>query len=186
MKKYLLFLIASLLLTACEDEVVTLNTFTSPHGGVYALRVPDQVQVTTNSFFYEVKIINSENDFTVKKTYKLERMNFHSFTPTFKQHQLQYLHIEYFTFPQNIRDKAYSFLQDWDEKTTNNPDLFKVQTKLIFALCSVTPIPEYKIVTTIFKRQNKSDGFKQIYDNLESVNNFKNLTVPTIVYQNHC
>lgn len=182
MKKILLFLFA-VVLSSCAQVPQQLKQFTSPYGGTYALRLPDQIQVTENSFLYEVTITNRENGYSEKQTFKLERMNFHPFTPTFKRYQLQYLHFKYFTYPQKIRAEAYEFLQKWDNKITNNPDLFEVKKQLIFALCKKQPIADNKIVTTIFSRMNKDDEFIKIFDNLAA---FKNTSIPTIAYQDFC
>lgn len=171
------------MLNSCSDQPNNLSKFTSPHGGTYALRLPDQVQVTENSFIYEIKIENVENDYYEIKRYTFERMNFHPFTPVFAKHQLEFLHFEYFTMPLKQREKAYQYLADWDKKITNNPTLFKVTNKLIFAVCKTQPIANDKLVTTIFSRLNKGDEFNKIYDNLLRETN---QTTPNIAYQEIC
>ena len=47
---------------SCSQDTVDLTKFTSPFGGTYAIRLPDQVQITENSCFYEVRNENNEND----------------------------------------------------------------------------------------------------------------------------
>lgn len=183
MRKISLFLFCLLLLASCTEEPQNLTQFTAPHGGTYAIRLPDQVQVTENSFIYEVTITNLENDYTETKRYVYERMNFHPFTPIFAKHQLEFLHFEYFTMPLKQRDDAYKYLVDWDVKTTNNPSLFKVTNQIIFAICKKQPIEDDKLVTTIFNRKNKSDEFIKVYDDLTK---FKNTNTPTIAYQEIC
>lgn len=184
MHKIFIFFLSFLWLTSCTEQPPhNLSQFTSPHGGTYAIRIPDQVQVTENSFYYEIKIENLENDYFETKRYRYERMNYHPFTKTFAAHQLKYLHLEYFTLPREQRDKAYDYLAEWETKITNNPTLFKVTNQLIFAICQKQKIAEDKLVTTIFRRKNKNDEFIKIYDDLES---FKNLTQPTIAYQKLC
>ncbi|PCI86401.1 MAG: hypothetical protein COB24_09550 [Hyphomicrobiales bacterium] len=184
MQKIITLCLSLLLLTSCgTDEPQNLKHFTSPFGGKYAIRIPDQVQITENSFIYEVKIENIENDYLEVKSFLLERMNFHPFTPIFKPHQLEFLHFEYFTIPQKQRQQVYDYLADWDTKITNNPTLFKVTNQLIFATCQKQPIPDDKLVTTIFRRQNEDAEFIKIYDDLEP---FDNLTTPKIAYQKIC
>ncbi|MGL1919501.1 MAG: hypothetical protein OCD03_00590 [Hyphomicrobiales bacterium] len=183
MKYLILIFSAFLFLNSCSETSQNLTQFTSPFGGTFAVRLPDQVQVTENSFIYQVKIENIENGYFETKRYVFERMNFHPFTPVFKNHQLEFLHFEYFNLPQKQRDKAFKYLADWDKKITNNPSLFKVTNQLIFAVCKKQSIAKDKLVTTIFNRLNKDDQFIKIYDNLKS---FKNTTIPVIAYQEIC
>uniref|UniRef100_A0A2A4YZT8 Lipoprotein n=1 Tax=OCS116 cluster bacterium TaxID=2030921 RepID=A0A2A4YZT8_9PROT len=184
MRKIITICLSLFLLASCgTDEPKNLKHFTSPFGGKYAIRLPDQVQLTENSFIYEVKIENVENDYFEVKRFALERMNFHPFTPIFAQYQLEFLHFEYFTIPQKQRQKVYDYLADWDVKITNNPTLFKVTNQLIFAVCQKQKINDDKLVTTIFNRLNENDAFVKIYDDLEP---FDNLTIPIIAYQKIC
>lgn len=183
MQKFIIVFLGLIMLSACSDEVSDLTQFTSPHGGTYAVRLPDQVQITENSFIYEVKIENRENDYFETKRYVFERMNFHPFTPIFAKQQLEFLHFEYFTLPLKQREAAYKYLADWDAKIKNNPTLFKVTNSLIFAICKKQPIEGNKLVTTIFNRLNKDNEFIKIYDDLMP---FKNITQPNIAYQGQC
>lgn len=184
MHKIITLCLSLFLLTSCgTEEPQNLKHFTSPFGGKYAVRIPDQTQVTENSFIYQVKIENVENDYFEIKRFPLERMNFHPFTPTFKPHQLEFLHFEYFTIPLKQRQAAYDYLADWDAKITNNPTLFKVTNQLTFATCQKQQLPDDKLVTTIFRRLNENGEFIKIYDDLEA---FKNLTIPNIAYQKIC
>lgn len=169
--RIILSLIAFMLLASCLDEPVKLDHFVSPNGGVFAIRIPDQLQVTPNSFLYDINIQNVETDYSENRTYKLERMNYHPFAKTFPNDQLQYLHFEFYTFPQNIREEAYQYLQKWDQRITNNSTMFKLETTTIFSLCFIQKIPEDKVVTTIFHRQHKEAKFVKIFDNLTLFNN---------------
>ncbi|MCJ8324451.1 MAG: hypothetical protein HRU29_06685 [Rhizobiales bacterium] len=183
MKYFTIIFTCFFLLMSCSQDTVDLTKFTSPFGGTYAIRLPDQVQITENSFFYEVRIENNENDFVEVKRFRLERMNFYPFAPVFKKLELQYLYFSYFNFPQKQRESAYKYLADWDVKVNNNPTLFTLSETIIFAICRTQAIADHKIVTTLYQRRNEEDAFDRIYDDLER---FENLTMPIIAYQAEC
>lgn len=183
MKTFLIAFLTIFLLSSCTDEPINLTQFTSPYGGTYAIRLPDQVQVTENTFIYEVKIENLNNDFTEIKRFHFERMNFHPFTPIFAEHQLQYLHFEYYKLPNPQHDKAYQYLAEWEAKVNANPNQFKVTNQITFAICQKQSIDDNKIVTTIFRRLNKDEEFIKVYDNLMPS---KNIIMPAIAYQSEC
>lgn len=183
MKNFTLIFTCLFLLVSCTEEIVNLKHFTSPHGGTYAIRLPNQVKITENSFIYQVQITNVENEYTETKRFVFERMNFHPFTETFQQDQLEFLHFEYFTLPNEKKDEAYKFLSEWDNKITNNPTLFTVTNQLIFAICKNQQIASNKLVTTIFNRLNKDNKFTKIYDDMLP---FKNTSKPIIAYQDFC
>ncbi len=183
MKKYLVTLLSLILLTSCQDELTDLTLFTNSHGGTFAVRIVDQVAITEHSFTLVIKVENLDNGYIEKRIFNLERMNFHPFKDTFEAHQMEGLHFEYYNFPQDTRDTAYEFLSKWDLMVKNNQQLFKVTETLVFALCQKQKVPKKNQVVTIFKRQNKPDGFEKIYDDLTR---FKNRTTPLIAYQKSC
>lgn len=179
---YFLFL-SLLLLTSCSDEPKELSILANPHGGVYALRIPDQLKVIKNSFYYDLEIKNLETGYKESKRFKLERMNFHPFTPTFAKDQLQYLHFEYFTFPQAIRAEAHNYLYNWDRKLKANKDMFSYTVTPTFALCQTQKIRPDKVVATLFTRLNKEVEFTKVYDDLTR---FKNIQTPAYGAQSPC
>lgn len=182
--KYFTTIFASLfLLMSCSQDTPDLQNFTSPLGGTYAIRLPDQIQVAENSFFYEIRIDNVENEYSEVKRFKLERMNFHPFTPVFAEFELEYLYFSYFNYPHKLRESAYEYLAEWDAKVKNNPNLFKISESIVFALCRLQDIEDNKVVSTLYMRRNNADEFIKIYDDLQQ---FDNLIKPTIGYHAAC
>lgn len=183
MKYFTIVFTSFFLLMSCTQDTPDLKNFTSPLGGTYAIRLPDQVQITEYSFFYEVRIENNANDYVEVKRFRLDRMNFYPFAPVFKKFELQYLYFSYFNFPQKQRETAYKYMAEWDVKVNNNPDLFTVSESIIFAICRTQEIADQKIVTTLYQRRNEEDAFVRIYDDLDR---FDNLATPIIAYQAEC